>query len=300
MKKMVCALFVLALLSSSVGGQRPSTTPASEAEAAVIQMARDYEKAFNAGDAIKLGQMFAEDVEYTDEDGVLTTGRDAITALLKQAFARDPGAKMTIQIQSVRSISPDVAIERGETLTTSRGGEQSPSAYTAVHVRGDGKWQIKQMTESPVPAPSANEMLSGLAWMVGTWTERDGDAQVETKVNWARGGNFLTRNFNVTIGGEPTMQGWQIIGWDPVAKRIRSWTFDTEGGFQDGTWTRTGNSWSIRQTGYTPDGSTFASQNLMQRVGDGKCTWENVNRTLDGDPQPSLPRVEMNRAQERK
>jgi hypothetical protein len=40
---------------------------------------------------------------------------------------------------------------------------------------------------------------------------------------WARGGNFITRNVTVKRGGETTLEGWQIIGWDPIEERIRSW-----------------------------------------------------------------------------
>ena len=31
----------------------------------------------------------------------------------------------------------------------------------------------------------------------------------------------------------------QRIGWDPAAKQIRSWEFDSEGGFGEGTWGET-------------------------------------------------------------
>ena len=55
--------------------------------------------------------------------------------------------------------------------------------------------------------------------MVGTWHEKDGDADIETKVSWAKGGNFLTRNFKVTIQGNESLQGWQIIGWDAAERK---------------------------------------------------------------------------------
>jgi hypothetical protein len=51
------------------------------------------------------------------------------------------------------------------------------------------------------------------------------------------------------------MEGWQIIGWDPLEERIRSWTFDGEGGFGEGTWTREGDRWLLRETGVAPDGT---------------------------------------------
>lgn len=293
MKNWICAILFMGLFWNSFGMEERNKTPASEVESAITKIARDYEAAYNKGDATALGSLFAEDVEYTDADGVLTSGREGVVALLRKGFITNPGAKMKIQIDSVRSLTPDVAVERGTTLVTSRDGSQSPSAYTAVHVLKDGSWHIKQLVESPVPSPSPGEMLSDLGWMVGTWEEKDGDADIETKVNWARGNNFLTRNFKVTVNGEVNLEGWQIIGWDAANNTIRSWTFDSEGGFQEGTWTRAGESWTIQQWGVLPDGGTISSFNTLQRVGDDRCIWESTNRTLDGDPQPNLPRVEM-------
>lgn len=293
MKTWVCTILFLGLLCNSFGAEVKSKTSPTEAEAAITKIARDYEAAFNKGDASALGSMFAEDVEYTDENGVLTSGRDAVAALLRKAVVLNPGAKMTIQIQSVRSLSPDVAVERGTTLMTSRDGEETPSAYTAVHVRKDGTWHIKQLVESPVPASAPGEKLSELGWMVGTWEEKDGDAKIETKVNWARGNNFLTRNFKVTIHDNVSLEGWQIIGWDAANNQIRSWLFDSEGAFQEGTWARAGNIWTIKQSGVLPDGGTLSSESTLQRVNDDQCTWEMTNRTLDGDPQPNLPRFAM-------
>lgn len=293
MKTIVCTILLLGMLSTLVDAKELAKTPATEAEVAVTKLARDYETAFNKGDAKTLSLLFAEDAEYTDEDGVLISGRDAVLDLLKKSFVQNPGAKLEIQIQSVRSLTPDVAVERGKTLTTSRDGTQSPSAYTVVHVRKDGNWHMQQLVESPVPTPTPGEKLSELSWMVGTWSEKDGDANIETKVNWARGNNFLTRNFKVTVHDSVTMEGWQIIGWDAAKGKIRSWLFDSEGAFQEGTWTRADNGWMILQSGALPDGGTLASESYLQRVNDDHCTWEMTNRTLDGEPQPNLPRIEM-------
>lgn len=295
MNTLVCTMLLLAIFGGSASPEQTTGTLQAGPEAAIIQIARDYEAAYNKADAKAIGEMFAEDAEYTDEDGNVITGRDDMVKLLKEAYVKNPGSKLAIQVESVKSLTPDVAIERGTTLTTSKDGAEQSSAYTAVYVLNDGTWRIKQLIDTPIPNPAPGEMLSELAWMLGTWEERDGDAKIETTANWAGGGNYLTRNFKVTVGDDVAMQGWQIVGWDPVQKQIRSWMFDTEGGYQEGTWMRSGNSWNIKQAGYTPDGSTISSVSLLQRAGNDKCLWESTNRTLDGDPQPSLPRIEINR-----
>ena len=108
-----------------------------------------------------------------------------------------------------------------------------------------------------------HERLAELAWLVGHWEETDevADLSVHSEYSWARGGNFLTRNVTVKRAGETTLESWQIIGWDSVEERIRSWTFDGEGGFAAGWWTREGDRWLLRETGITPDGSRHDAWN---------------------------------------
>ncbi len=291
---------VLAMGILSVGGRAIGATPAASpnAMAEIEQFDRAYEAAFNKGDAAALASLFAEDVEYTNEDGVLVQGREQIESLLKKTLAQNAGATMAIEIESVKFPTPETALERGTTLTTSANGEMASSAYLAVYVRKDGKWQIQQLVDMPTAEPSPAEQLSELAWMIGSWQEKDGDIEVKTKVQWARGSSFMTRTFEVTNGGEVTMEGWQIIGWDPVEERIRSWLFDSGGAFAESVWTRSGSSWLIRQIGVLPDGSQTSSDNALVRVNDDTCYWEITNRTLDGDPLPNQPRVEMVRVKE--
>lgn len=272
-------------------GQEASGGEAAGLRAAIEQVAKNYEAAFNKADAEALGAMFTPDVEYTDEDGATIVGREAIQALLQKGFAQNKGAKLATQIDSVRALGPDVAVERGSTVTTSPDGSVTTSAYTAVHVRKDGKWLIGQLVESPAPAPTPGEKLSELAWLIGTWQEKEGDTVTETKVDWARGGNFLTRTFKVTTAGEVTLEGWQILGWDAAQGQIRSWLFDSGGAFMGGVWQPYGPGWLIRQTGTLPDGSRISSDNTLRREGDDSFVFETTNRTLDGEPQPNLPKI---------
>ena len=166
-----------------------------------------------------------------------------------------------------------------------------------MHVKKDGKWKISQLVETPAPVVTAGERLSELAWLVGDWNEADKDAgmTVKSHYQWARGGNFISRNVTVKRGDEPVLEGWQIIGWNPVDESIRSWTFDDEGGFTDGRWTRDGQRWLVRETGYASDGSRTTADNTLTKVGPDRLTWESSNRTLDGEPQPGIGRIEINR-----
>jgi len=141
------------------------------------------------------------------------------------------------------------------------------------------------------------ERLEELAWLVGEWNETDkaSDLTVHSQFVWARSGNFLTRNVTVKRAGETTLEGWQVIGWDPVESRIRSWTFDSEGGFAEGRWTRDRDRWLLRETGVAPDGTRTGSDQTLTKLGADRFAWESNNRTANGDPQPSIGRIEINR-----
>ncbi len=285
----------LAILASAAIAQ--DAPPADPPELTALDArAREFEAAYAKSDANAIAAMFTEDAVYTSEDGREFPGREAILAAVKAGLGVNKGSKLAIQIGSVRVVAPGVVVEKGASTVTRKNGETARSLYTAVQVRKDGKWCISELTESVPPAPTAREHLEELAWLAGAWTEKDGDASIDSKFQWARNGNFMTRNVTVKRGEEILLEGFQIIGWDPVDETIRSWTFDAEGGFSEGAWTGDGRRWLITESGFTPEGGRTTAQNTIARTGDDKFTWESNNRTLNGDPQPGIPRVEIVRA----
>jgi hypothetical protein len=149
-----------------------------------------------------------------------------------------------------------------------------------------------------MPEITPTDRLAELTWLLGDWQEADKDAgvTVHSHYQWARGGSFITRNVTVKRGDDPILEGWQIIGWDPVAEGIRSWTFDDKGGYSEGTWTREGQRWLVRDSGYAADGSRTSADQTITKTSDDRFFWESGNRTLDGEPQPSIGRIEISRA----
>jgi uncharacterized protein (TIGR02246 family) len=274
-----------------------TTAENSPEKTAVMAIDRAFEAAYAKADAKAIADFFTEDAHYTSDDGRTFDGRAAIEQSVSAAFAKNNGAKLAIALDSVRSLGPDVLLERGSTTVTAKDGETNGALYTAVYVKKDGKWKISQLVETPQPDLTAYEQLSELGWLVGDWEDADkGDnLTVLSQYSWARGGNFLTRNVTVKRGTDTRLEGWQIIGWDPIESCIRSWTFDDEGGFSEGRWTREGNRWLQRETGVTADGSRLTADNTFSKISNDRFTWESNNRTLDGLPQPGIGRIEINR-----
>jgi uncharacterized protein (TIGR02246 family) len=293
---MKAAAVVASILVALTGARAADPPPDMPPEkAAVIANDRAYEAAFAKGDVKALAAFFADDAEYTTEGGQTFSGIEAIEESIRAASIAGKGSKLEITADTVRVLAPEVVLEKGSTSVTTKNGEVSGALYTAIHVKKGDKWKISQLVETPLPEITPHERLSELSWMIGNWEDADksSDLTVRSEYVWARGGNFITRNITVNRGEEAVLEGWQIIGWDPVEERVRSWTFDTEGGYAEAQWTQEGDRWLQRETGVNPSGGRITSENTITKLSADRASWESNNRTLDGEPQPSIERIEL-------
>jgi uncharacterized protein (TIGR02246 family) len=297
MKALVSSFLAVAALAGACYAESVAPPDVSPEKAAVLAADRAYESAYAKADVKALADFFADDADYTTEEGDTYSGRAEIEKSIKASFKANKGARLVINMDSVKVLSPDVVLEKGSTTVISKNGAADGALYTAIYTRKDGKWKISNLVETPLPTATAHDHLAELDWLVGSWedTDKTDNVTVRSQYTWSRGGSFLTRNVTVKRGDDTTMEGWQIIGWDPVAEAIRAWTFDDEGGFSGGTFTRDGNRWLLRETGVTPEGGRTSADSTITKVSADKFTWESTNRTLDGDPQPGVPRLEVNR-----
>ena len=297
MKTVVFIASLSTVLTTACLSEDPKDKDAPPEKAAVVANDRAYEAAYAKGDVKALVDFFTDDAEYTADDGQKFAGRTEIEAAIRSAFTANKGAKLAITVDSVKVLAPEVVLEKGSTSVTGKDGDTSGALYTAIHVKKEGKWKINQLVETPLPTVSAHEHLEDLEWLIGDWedTDKTDGVTVHSQNVWARGGNFITRNITVKKGTETTLEGWQVIGWDPIKERIRSWTFDSEGGFSEGTWAGEGDKWLLRETGVAQDGSRTGADNTFTKRGADRITWESNNRTLDGEPRPSLGPIDVNR-----
>jgi uncharacterized protein (TIGR02246 family) len=298
--KTALAIALIALSSASLSpAQDPAKEPATMAPemAAILANGRAYEAAYAKADVEALAAFFTDDAEYTSDDGRTFSGNSALKACLRDAFRVNKGAKLTITVDSARPLTPEVLVEKGSTRVIAKTGDVTESLYTAVHVKKGDSWKISQLIETPMPEITANDRLAELSWLLGHWEEADKEAglTVHSRYQWASGGNFITRNVTVKRGDDPVLEGWQIIGWDPVQGAIHSWTFDDAGGYSQGYWTREGERWLARESGYAADGSRTSADQTITKAAADRFFWESGNRTLDGEPRPAIGRIEIRR-----
>ncbi|MCE9544300.1 MAG: SgcJ/EcaC family oxidoreductase [Planctomycetia bacterium] len=285
-------------LASAVGGE-----PARQAadEAAIRKSVESYVASFNQGDAGALAALWAPTAVYTNPlSGEQVAGRDAIKKQFAAIFDNAKGAKLEAKTESIQFISPSVAVERGTAKVIRADQAPEESDYTAVYVKRDDQWLLDRVTEEDVPVvQSHHEQLKELDWMVGSWIDEDKEdnAEIVTECQWTKNQNFMTRSFKVTVGDRVTMSGMQIIGWDAASKQIRSWVFDSDGGYAEGTWQHKGNRWYIKQSGVLPDGGRSSEVNILTKVDNNAFTWQSTNREIDGEVQPNIDEVKVVRDQ---
>lgn len=266
-------------------------------KAAIRKAVEAYVAAFNRADAKALTALWSPEAVYTNPlSGEQVVGREAIERQFAAIFAEAKGAKLEATTVSIGFVSPSVAVEQGMAKVISPDQTPEESQYTAVYVKREGQWLLDRVTEETVPVvPSHYEQLKDLEWMVGSWVDQDDEATVVTECNWTRNNNFLTRSFTVQVRDRIEMAGMQIIGWDPAARQIRSWVFDSDGGFGQATWKKKGNRWYIHQSGVLPDGRKSSSVNIITYVDDNTCTLQSVDRTVDSELLPNIKEVTVSK-----
>ena len=269
-------------------------------EAKIRQAVETYVTAFNAGDAKGLAALWSPEAVYTNPlTGVEATGRAAIEKQFAANFAMAKGAKLEAKTESIRFVSPSVAIEQGTAKVTTPKESPEETEYSAVYVKRDGQWLLDRVTEEEPFKPHSNyERLKELEWMVGNWIDQDDNGKIETEVSWAKNQNFLIRSFTISVGQRINQSGMQVVGWDAANKKIRSWVFDSEGGFGEGVWSKKGNAWHVQMTGTANDGRKVSSVNIITKENNDQFTWQIVNGQIGDELLPNTDAVLVVRQKE--
>ncbi len=277
------------------------TAPAqnkSSAEDEIRAADAAYIDAFARRDAKALAALWSEEAEYVNPaTGQRAKGRAAIEKQFAEIFESSGEAKIELSNVSVRLLTPDVAVEEGSACVTRPAAAPESSTYTAIFVKKNGQWLLDTVRETDLPEPPSHaSQLSELAWLVGTW--KNEGATVESTFAWDKNENFLTMKFSASAEGELDMDGTEFIGWDPARQQIRSWLFDTDGGFAEGVWTQQDQRWIVKSVSTLPDGRLGSSVNIYTKVDDNTLTWESTDRDVDGDVLPNIGPITVHRKSE--
>ncbi len=273
---------------------KESEPESGDARAAITAAIASYVKAFNARDAKTLADHWSPEGVYTSRlSGDSIVGREALLQEFAALFEEVEQAKLSVSTESVEFVSPNVAIERGTATVARPETEPEKSNYSVVYVKREGKWLIDRVSEEEqLPAaPSHYEQLKPLEWMIGNWIDKEGGEVVKTECQWTRHKNFIVRSFTASIGDQVDITGMQFIGWDPARQQIRSWVFDSDGGFCEGIWSKKGDRWLVKNLATLPDGTVSSSTSVLHQLDGGSFAWQQVNRVVGGDILPNIDEV---------
>jgi uncharacterized protein (TIGR02246 family) len=292
-----CSLAAMAvvLVALAARAQAADEKPANASDVQAIRAAIDsYVAAYNRGDAKAVAALWSESGEWISPSGERFQGRKAIEKELRTLFAENKGVRIEVLNPSVRIVSPDVAVEEGTVRVNRPGTTPSESTYLAVDVKKNGKWKLDTVRETDLPEESpASSPLQDLAWLVGQWKDAGGLGSGATTIAWTKNKTFLTYSFKVSAPGMDDLEGTQVIGWDPAGGTIRSWMFDSDGGFGEGVWTKKDNSWVVKFSQVLPDGRKASATNVYTIINDNAFTWKSVGRQVDGQYLPNVDEVKM-------
>ena len=282
-------------VSTATYGQAPNTTDDDKMIAASI---KSYVSAFNDRDAKAIAEHWSPEGVYTSPvTGEDIAGQEAIGKEFEELFEQIGDAKLDVSVESVQFISPNVALEQGSAKLLSADNPPRETTYSVVHVKRDGKWLIDRVSEESRPMIKSNyQHLKDLEWLIGSWSDVDGDVSVETECEWTRNQNFIRRSFAVRVGDQVNFAGMQIIGWDPHQQEIRAWTFDSDGGFAEGNWKQKDNQWLVHTVATLPDGRRGSSTSIFRPIDENRFRWQKINRIVDGNILPSIGEVEVIRS----
>ena len=287
---------VFALAALPAPARQPKGDP-KDMEA-IAKKAEAFIEMFHRGDARAVAGFWTPDGDFTDQNGRHFQGREAIEKAFQGLFAEHRGLKLRINSNALRFVTPDVAIEDGSTEVAGPGGGPPTRArYTIVHVKKEGSWYLSSVRDSVFVPPTNYEHLRHMEWLLGEWSDAVEGAEVGKMVfTWSANQGFIVNSYSTTAKNIILHGGTQWIGWDPSAKRFRSWTFDSMGGFGEGSWTKEGNArWVIKINAVLQDGRKMAATNVVTRVDADTITWESKDRTLDGKSIPDMKEVKMKR-----
>jgi len=277
-----CLAAVLLLSQFSAWGQGGKGKPGKPDDgraadrAAIAQGTASFIKAFESGNARAVAAHWTEEGEFINEDGSIIQGRDELERVYGEFFKKNPKLSIDIDMETLRFTSRNTAIEEGYMKVHKiKPEETSSSRYSVLHVREDGKWLMAVVRDWP----SEGVSLRDLDWLIGDWSAKRDDAEIHTSYQWDLNRNYIRSEFTIKSKIR-NVSGFEVIGRDPQTGVLRSWVFESDGGFGGATWSRDGKKWMQEASAILPDGMTMAATNVITPIDRDSFTWQSIHRII--------------------
>jgi len=276
--------------------------PASQSDSrerdrlALKKVTNDMIEAFDKRDAAAIAAHWIDEGEFIHNDDEPIRGQARIERGYVEFFKTLNGhPKLQIQSDVLRFPSADMAVSETTLRLEDEEGEVVASGrQNTILVREGGQWKIAIVREWDRDT-ALDVNLSELEWLIGSWNATTKEREVTITYKWDENRTFLRGEFIVKKGPKVIESGTQIIGKDNVKGVIRSWVFQSDGGFGDEIWAREGRSWSVEVHGVGADGKVLRGTNIYIHVDPDAFTWQAVGQTFDGVSIPGTEPIKVTR-----
>ena len=295
----VAAVCAFSFSLSSLSGAEPQPVDSNPTQSEEIRRtAIAFVDAYHKGDAKALAEFWTPDGDYTDLGGRVLRGRDAIREDFEHLFQENKGLTLRIEVGSVRFPTAETAIEDGVTsVMTPTASVPNRARYTNLLVKKNGKWLLASVREAAYIPSTHQDHLRPLEWMIGEWSDQATNGHISHVVfEWSPDMSFIPLIRVVRVEGTFLDNGTQRIGWDPAARRIRSWNFEPDGGFGDGVWSLDGDRrWIVKSNSVLRSGHQASATTVVTRIDPDTITFQVRDQKADGKPLPDSAVVTMKR-----
>lgn len=263
---------------------------APNADAAAKAALDAYTDAVNKKDFEALARLWSENGEHIDDEGTLTKGRGKIVEMLKGLLAKADKISVKLASTNARFLGGEVLLVDG-VAEVRNGDNSSKSEFESIWVKNGAAWQLSRVRELAAPEAGADSnygFLKELEWLAGDWTAEAKNYSVSLNVKWTKNKNFLIAEQTVKAQDKEAVTVTKIIGWDPARESLRTWVFDSEGGFGGSLVARDGNVWIEATETLTRQGGEGTAKTTIKFIDDNSFEWVSKERKLDAAPLPDL------------
>lgn len=292
MKKIIVygrAALVVVAIACVFDLARAAEPSQSADEAAIRKATADYLEARKRGDFDAIRAFWTATGNIVDETGRRISVRDIQPPASTDGKDTIPPVEIKLLANSIHFVTPNVAIEDGTSDSGSgSNGTTTRGRFSAVWVKQNGKWLIDSLREAAIADQPTTNSLQSLEWLIGNWVEPEDATAFMASFKWSEGKHYLIGEVRIQPRGQEPHVVSQRIAWDAAAGLIRSWNFDSDGGFSSGEWSRDGDGWIVSSSGVLPDGKRTLGRRVFQRIDDQSLLMESLGFQVGGESLPDL------------
>jgi uncharacterized protein (TIGR02246 family) len=147
------------------GDDAGSRQKSDDAQRAILAAAESYAADFNERDAEKLAKHWSENATYVlPNSGEKLVGRKAIQEMFQKRFAESKSMRLTVNVESIRLVTADVAVETGKSQLAEDDGTASHSGYTAIYVKQGDRWLLDSIHDVDILPGEEKLERTNLFW----------------------------------------------------------------------------------------------------------------------------------------